>query len=137
MISYSLLAVFLSLFPFVTAYSGLDESTIWTISSSVMILVTTVHFIAAAALSRRILGADILRRVSRGDSSVLNPQFVLFLLFGSVLSVTVQSLNILGVVFGRSFTAYFIGLLWYLVASALFFVRLVMAGLREPDVSDA
>ncbi len=44
---------------------------------------------------------------------------------GFVLVTLVQLLNIAGFVFHRSFTAYFIGLAWLLVISAIMFVRII------------
>jgi hypothetical protein len=93
-----------------------------------MASVAAIHFAAASILSRRIVASDIIRRVASGDTSLLNPQFIVFLLIGSVLCVTIQILNCLGIGFERAFTGYFVGLLWYVACSALFFVRLLMAG---------
>ena len=122
MISYSLLALLLALFPFVMAYTGIAEATLWTIASAAMAITIAVQYSVATALALRSLG---------GDRSDLSAHFTRFVLFGSVLSVVIQALNCFGVLFERAFTAYFIGLLWLVSASAIFFIRLVMSGFRE------
>ena len=77
-----------------------------------------LHYVVASVLSYRALsGFGSLSRITVG-----------ILIVGTVLTVGAQVLNSVGVLFQRTFTGYFIGLLWYVLASGMFFIRLVMAG---------
>jgi hypothetical protein len=118
MISYSLIALFFALFPFSLAYSGLAEPLIWATSSAVMAILIIVHYaVATWFIYRALRGAGSLSRVVIGILSI-----------GTLFAIGAQALNSFGVMFHRSFTGYFIGLLWYVSASAMFFIRLLMAG---------
>lgn len=55
----------------------------------------------------------------------------MFLATGGLLSAAALLLNTIGLLFQQSFAGYFIGLFWLVIASALFFVRLVYLGLAD------
>lgn len=61
----------------------------------------------------------------------------MFMAAGGLMSAIVLWLNTFGVLFQRSFTGYFIGLFWLVIASAVFFARLVYLGLSDIDQEDS
>ena len=58
----------------------------------------------------------------------VNIYFVMTLIAGGWASAVVVCLNTLGIIFEQSFTGYFIGLFWLVMATAMFFSRLVYLG---------
>ena len=127
---YSLVAVLFCFVPFLAAYSELDASMIWVASSTSMAMTMLIHFAVASRLIWKTIGGDAFRGVIRGEAQVLSPGFVGLLFWGTLLAIVVQVLNCLGIVFDRGILAYLVGLLWYVVVAALFFIRLVVSGIR-------
>ena len=62
----------------------------------------------------------------RGEG--VNVYFATILVIGRWTSVVVLSLNTLGIAFERGFAGYFIGLFWLVMATTMFFTRLVYLG---------
>jgi hypothetical protein len=119
---YSLGAVFFALFPFVLFYCGLGGSSIWAASSALL---------GAFIAINTVLSLVTVLRALQEDESALSRAVVAAVSSLAVMALAVQVLNVLGVVFTRGFGGYLIGLLWLLVGSGFFFVRLLaVAGLR-------
>ncbi len=115
MVEFALASLVYSLLPLVLLYGQGSNERSWSIAS--------------AALVIGLSGYTIYRRAGehgiRGPAPNPSPQFRVFMVGGFVLVTLVQLLNIAGVVFHRSFTAYFIGLAWLLVISAIMFARII------------
>jgi hypothetical protein len=119
---YSLGAVFFALFPLALFYCGLAGSSIWVASSAVLGAFMAVNLA---------LSLITVFRALQEDESALSRAVVATIASLSFMVLVVQVLNALGVVFKSSFGGYLIGLLWLLVGSGFFFVRLLaVSGLR-------
>ena len=124
MIAYSLGGLLLSLLPFSLAYVGLSEQSLWAISSAAMAIIVSLHWGFATFLILRAVGGT---SSMRDPVPTMNPTMARAIGFFTLAAVIVQILNAAGVGYHRNFTAYYLGLLWYVAASGLFFARLVAA----------
>lgn len=113
-------ALLFSLLPFPFLSAGLSSRTAWSVCSVLMALFVGAHLLSAVRLGRRRAGAAPLPVAA-------------FVRGGSAAAVVVLALNSIDVVFHRSFTGYFVGVLWLLAASLFFFARLIYLGLTEAD----
>ena len=60
----------------------------------------------------------------------------IFMAVGGLISAALLWLNTFGLLFQHGFTGYLMGLFWLVIASAVFFVRLVYLGLSEVDTEN-
>lgn len=114
MIESSLATLFFSLLPFTLHHFSLDGTTVWGVSSGAMAIFLVVHL---AVVAPRVA------RSGRWSTRRFEP------LIGAciVATLTVQSLNVLGIGFGRSFAAYLLGLILFLGLASMHFVALLVA----------
>lgn len=125
LIIYSLAAVFFAFFPFLLFYCGLTTTDIWIVSSALLGGFITVN--TAGALVTAL-------RVWRQDRAAFNGTILATVVFLAVVAVSVQVLNVQGVIFKHSLGGYLVGLIWLLLASGFFFVRLLGAsGIHPAD----
>lgn len=122
MIESSLATLFFCLVPFAFHYLGADDETIWVVSSSAMAVFLVVHMV--------IVGPRLLRLARQGNWTTRRFEPFISLLILSTLSV--QTLNAVGIGFAGSFGAYLLGLILFLGLAAMHFVAL-MAAIRRPD----
>ncbi len=115
LLRFSLALLFFSLLPL--AWLAAGESP-WVVCSAVFGL---------TAAGQAIVSASFAIRRPPGTQPVVAAS----LAAGGLAAAIALSLNTLGVLFERSFTGYLVGLLWLVVASAVFFVRLVYLGLAD------
>ena len=115
MVEFALASLVYSLLPLVLLYSQVPNELSWSIASAALIIGLSGYIIYRRAGEHGI----------RGPAPNPSPRFRVFMLVGFVLVMLVQLMNIAGVVFPRSFTAYFIGLAWLLVISAIMFARII------------
>jgi hypothetical protein len=119
---YSLGAVFFALAPFALFYCGLGNLSIWIASSAALAVFLAVNLV---------LSLMTVFRALQEDESALSRAVVATVASLSVMALLVQVLNAVGIFFRSSLGGYLIGLLWLLVASGFFFVRLLaVSGLR-------
>lgn len=125
LIIYSLAALFFALFPFSLYYCGLADSSIWMVSSSLLGVFIALNTAGSLFSVFRALGED---------EFALSRAVVATVTSLAVAALSVQVLNVLGVIFERGLGGYLIGVLWLLLASGFFFVRLLaVSSLRSPD----
>ena len=104
--------LFFSLLPL--AWLAADRSP-WVLCSALLGLMLTIQ----AIMSTRSF-------FKRGEG--VNVYFATILVIGGWTSVVVLGLNTLGIAFERGFAGYFIGLFWLVMATTMFFTRLVYLG---------
>ena len=121
MLRFALALLFFSLLPLVWLAAG--ESP-WVACSALL---------GVTAAAQAVVSASHAVRRPPGT----HPYVATFMAAGGLISAIVLSLNTLGVLFLQSFTGYFIGLFWLLIASSVFFVRLVYLGLADVDQEDS
>jgi hypothetical protein len=117
MLAASLQALFFSVFPFLLAASGLEGSRLWRTSSALMLVGLAIGATIDVRFARR---AD--RRSWATSDRIL--QFAIPAV--GLAAGVAQLANVAGVV-PTPFAAYLGGLLFFLLFSAVMFVRLVMA----------
>ncbi len=115
MMELALASLVFSLLPLALLYGQGSNELSWSIASAVLAIAVPAYIIYQRARQRRITGPE----------PVPSAGFRGFVQVGSGFVTLVQLLNTVGVVFHRSFTAYFIGLAWLLVLSAILFVRII------------
>ena len=121
MLRLALSLLFFSLLPI--AWLAADRSP-WLVCSALL----SVMLIVQAAISTRAI-------FTRGDG--VNVYFASVLLVGGWTSVIVMILNTLGIVFERGFSGYFVGLFWLVMATTMFFTRLVYLGFVSEEQDKA
>lgn len=117
MIESSLATLFFSLLPFVLFHLDVHDETMWAAASGTVALFLVVHLIIVSPRVAR------LERERRWSTRRFEP------LIGGVIvsTLVVQSLNVLGVGFGRTFGAYLLGLILFLGLASMHFVALLVA----------
>ncbi len=127
MIESSFATLFFSLTPFVPHYFLLSDSAVWGISSGTMAIFLLVHM--------AVIGPRVARLSRTGEWSTRRFEPLIGIFIAATL--VIQSLNVLGIGFDRSFGAYLLGLLLFLALAALHFVALLVAvhhsGSRDLD----
>lgn len=121
-IAYGLAAVFFSLLPLGFGATDIGESTIWAAGSALL---------AAFLTGYTIYGVMRVRSYAAKDPSRHSGAWGYSFLVLSVAVILSQLLNSLGLVFSRSYSGYFVGLLWLLVAAAVTFARLLSLAFRS------
>ena len=116
MFEFALATIFFSLLPFIFFNFGAEAITVWSLSSLTMAVFFIMHIFI---VGRR----HILPAVARGEYMKQAPY-----IFGPILFVTgiVQLLNTFGIFFERSYAAYFLGLVLFLVMASVSFVGLLI-----------
>lgn len=123
MIEFSIATIFFALIPFaIFNFTAPSEALVWPISSAVMAIFIVVHMIVGKRWSTRDLTP---REWPRWEPWVA---MVLF----SIVALN-QSLNALGLGFGRPYAAFFNGLLLFLFIAATNFVALMAALWSDDD----
>jgi hypothetical protein len=123
MIESSLATLFFSLLPFVLHHFALTETAVWGFSSGAMAAFLVVHM---AVIGPRV------RSLSRSGQWSTR-RFEPLIGVGITSTFSVQSLNVIGIGFERSFGAYLLGLILLLALASMHFVALLVAvHLSEP-----
>ncbi|MCP5039625.1 MAG: hypothetical protein GY944_01265 [bacterium] len=117
MIESGLATLFFSLLPFVLHYFALEEQTVWGASSGTMAAFLVLHMVVVAPR------LNLLQRSGEWSTRRFEPLIGLFI----TATFAVQSLNVLGVGFDRSFGAYLLGLMLFLGLGSMHFVALLVA----------
>jgi hypothetical protein len=112
----SLSALFLALIPLVLHDSGLSGFVLWRVSSLVM---------AGSILSSVGFLVPRIRAFQRGESEAYNPSILVVISTGAVLVFVAQILNASGVLWSPGQGAYSLGLLFFLAAGVVQFVRIL------------
>ena len=123
MIEFSIATIFFALIPFaIFNFTAPSEVLVWTISSAVMAVFVVVHMILGGRWSTRGLPAEAWPR--------WEPRIAVLMFALVALN---QTLNALGLGFGRSYAAFFNGLLLFLLIAATNFVALMAALWSDDD----
>ena len=123
MIEFSIATIFFALIPFaIFNFTAPSEVLVWSISSAVMAVFIVVHMIVGGRWSTR--------EVAPGVWPRWEPLFAVLLFALVALN---QTLNALGLGFGRSYAAFFNGLLLFLLIAATNFVALMAALWSDDD----
>ncbi len=115
MVEFALASLVFSLLPLALLYGQGSNERNWSIASAALIIALPAYIIYGRTRQYGI----------RGPEPIGLAWFRAFVFVGFGLTELAQLLNIAGVVFHRSFTAYFIGLAWLLVISAIMFARII------------
>ncbi|MFT7244211.1 MAG: hypothetical protein ACI82A_001561 [Candidatus Azotimanducaceae bacterium] len=115
MIEFSFALILFSLMPFVFFNFGFAEPTIWLVCSLLMVVFFPLHVAFA--------GKYVLAAVERGELSKYGPR-VIVPLFLTVF--VIQVLNVFEIYFERSYAAYFLGLILFLMLAFVNFILLLV-----------
>ena len=115
MFEFSLATIFFSLLPFALSNFGTKPHIVWATSSSILALFLVAHVLIA--------GRFVMAAVARGELSKYSPR-VFIPTFTVVF--TIQILNAMNVFFDRSFAAFSLGLLLFLLMASVNFVFLLV-----------
>jgi len=120
LIVISLTAALVALIPFPLFHGGLKASALWTVASTVVVVILTFVLIGMLVYAR----APMVTHGSRLWSFTA--------IFIAILAVAINVLNAVGMGFASSFAGYFSGLLLMLILAGLYFIRLIV--LSGPQV---
>lgn len=123
LIIYGLSAVLFALLPLAFTGTGAAEASVWSACSLLL---------AVFLVAQTIVSGSRIRSYSAQDPALHSPRWAFAFLVLTSFAVMVLLANAFGVIFERAFSAYFIGLLWLLAASALTFTRLLGIAFRDP-----
>jgi hypothetical protein len=124
MLEFSLAALFFALLPFPLLFLSLEPTTVWRVSSAVMVLYIGGHQATVARMRMR--GDPVIR------SSLTASISALAITAYSIILIS-QAVNVLGVPFGTGFGLFLLGLFVLLFSAGANFVRLVwVSGARPP-----
>ena len=117
MIESSLASLLFSLLPFALYHLSIEDRTVWASSSAVMAIFLVVH---VAVISPKLFKIE---KADGWSTRSFEP------LIGATIAATlaVQTLNVLGIVFERTFGAYLLGLILFLGLASMHFVALLVA----------
>jgi len=117
MIESSLATLLFSLLPFVLFHLRVSHNIIWAAASGAMALFLTVHIIIVSPRVRRL--------EREGQWSTRRFEVYIGLLI--LATIGVQSLNVIGLGFERTFGAYLLGLILLVSLASMHFVALLVA----------
>ena len=124
LIIYGLAAVLFSLIPLAFVGTGISEAMIWSGCS---------FLLASFLMAQAVLSGTRIRAYAAQDPALHSRRWAHAFILLTLTAVSVLFLNGIGAGFNRSFSGYFIGLLWLLVAAGLTFTRLLGIAFREPQ----
>ena len=115
MIEFSFLMILFALAPFIFFNFGLAGSTVWMICSLLMAVFFPLHIAIA--------GKYVIAAIERGELSKYGPRILLPLF---VIVFIIQVMNAFEVGFERTYAAYFLGLILFLILAFVNFVILLL-----------
>ena len=122
LIVYGLAAVMFSLIPLAFTGTGITEATIWSVCS---------FLLATFLVGQAVFSGTRIRSYAVQDPARYSRRWAYTFLVLTLTAVLILFFNGIGAGFNRSFSGYFIGLLWLLVGAGLTFTRLLGIAFRE------